>query len=365
MNGWIERKRMKSITKEAVLEALRLVIDPELGKDLVALDFVTAIDLTDSGVAVEVKSSNPAMHARTRLQEAVEFAVERAVGAEVEVEVTVSTLKKDERTNETRKVLPGVQQIIAIASGKGGVGKSTVASNLAVGLAQLGYKVGLCDADIYGPSVPTMFDVTKEKPVPVEMGERTLIQPIEQYGVKVLSIGFFADPDQAIVWRGPMASRALSQLFTDTHWGELDFMLIDLPPGTGDIHLSLVQEVPLTGAVVVSTPQEVALADARKGVGMFRLESVQVPVLGIIENMAYFSPPDAPEKRYDIFGTDGAKRLSASLDVPFLGELPLMQTIREAGDAGRPAMLQGDSPAAAAFRLVLSNLLKQLGKNIE
>jgi ATP-binding protein involved in chromosome partitioning len=340
LNGWIESKRMKSITKEVVLEALRLVVDPELGKDLVALDFVTAIEITDSGVAVEVKSSNPAMHARTRLQEAVEFALERAVGAEVEVEVTVSTLKKDERTSETRKVLPGVQQIIAIASGKGGVGKSTVAANLAVGLAQLGYKVGLCDADIYGPSVPTMFDVTKEKPEPIEVGERTLIQPIEQYGVKVLSIGFFADPDQAIVWRGPMASRALTQLFTDTHWGELDFMLIDLP-------------------------QEVALADARKGVGMFRLESVQVPVLGIIENMAYFSPPDAPEKRYDIFGTDGAKRLSASLDVPFLGELPLMQTIREAGDAGRPAMLQGDSPAAAAFRLILSNLLKQLGKNVE
>jgi len=354
-----------SMTKEAVLDALRLVVDPELGKDLVTLDFVVSIEVGESGIQVEVKSSNPAMHARTRLQEAVEFALERTFGQEVAVEVTVSTLKKEERTTETRKVLPGVKQIIAIASGKGGVGKSTVASNLAVGLAQLGYKVGLCDADIYGPSVPTMFDVTKEKPAPIEVGDRTLIQPVEQYGVKVLSIGFFADPNQAIVWRGPMASRALTQLFTDTHWGDLDFMLIDLPPGTGDIHLSLVQEVPLTGAVVVSTPQEVALADARKGVGMFRLESVQVPVLGIIENMAYFVPPDAPEKRYDIFGTDGAKRLADALDVPFLGELPLMQTIREAGDAGRPAMLQGDSLAAAAFRLVLSNLLKQLGKNVE
>jgi ATP-binding protein involved in chromosome partitioning len=329
------------------------------------LDFVTSIEVSESIVKLEIKSSNPAMHARARLQEAVEFAMERALGTELEVEVNVSTLKKDERNAETRKVLPGVQQIIAIASGKGGVGKSTVASNMAVGLAQLGYKVGLCDADIYGPSVPTMFDVTKEKPSPIEVGDRTLIQPVEQYGVKVLSIGFFADPDQAIVWRGPMASRALKQLFSDADWGDLDFMLIDLPPGTGDVHLSLVQEVPLTGAVVVSTPQEVALADARKGVGMFRLENIQVPVLGIIENMAYFSPPDDPEKRYDIFGTDGAKRLSSSLDVPFLGELPLMQTIREAGDAGRPAMLQGDSPAAAAFRLVLSNLLKQLGKNVE
>ncbi len=356
---------MKSINKEAVIEALRTVIDPELGKDIVSLDFVTSIEVSESSVKLVVKASNPAMHARTKLQEAVEFAVERALGAGVGVEVTISSLKKEERNSETRKILPGVKQIIAIASGKGGVGKSTVASNLSVGLAQLGYKVGLCDADIYGPSVPTMFDITKEKPIPIEIGERTLIQPIEQYGVKVLSIGFFADPDQAIVWRGPMASRALNQLFSDTHWGDLDFMLIDLPPGTGDIHLSLVQEVPLTGAVVVSTPQEVALADARKGVGMFRLESIQVPVLGIIENMSYFTPPDDPEKRYDIFGTDGAKRLSASLDVPFLGELPLMQTIREAGDAGRPAMLQGDSPAAAAFRLVLSNLLKQLGKNVE
>ena len=356
---------MNNLTKEAVLEALQSVVEPELGKDIVTLGLIASLEVEGLDVRVEVRTSNPAMHARTRMQEAVEFALERNFGKEIKVEVTISTLKASERTPETRKVLPGVEQIIAIASGKGGVGKSTVASNLAVGLAQLGYKVGLCDADIYGPSIPTMFDVTTSKPQPVEIGERTLIQPIEQYGVKVLSIGFFADPEQAIVWRGPMASRALSQLFTDTHWGDLDFMLVDLPPGTGDIHLSLVADVPLTGAVIVSTPQEVALADARKGVGMFRLESVHVPVLGIIENMAYFVPPDMPEKRYDIFGTDGAKRLSASLEVPFLGELPLMQTIREAGDAGRPAALQGDSPAAAAFRLVLANLLKELGKNVD
>jgi ATP-binding protein involved in chromosome partitioning len=245
------------------------------------------------------------------------------------------------------------------------VGKSTVTANLAVGLAQLGYKVGLCDADIHGPSVPTMFDVTEAKPEPITIGEKTLIQPVEQYGVKVLSIGFFADPDQAIVWRGPMASRALGQLFTDANWGELDFMLIDLPPGTGDIHLSLVQDVPLTGAVVVSTPQEVALADARKGVGMFRLDTINVPVLGLIENMAYFVPPDMPDRRYDIFGRDGAKRLAEDVDAPFLGEVPLVQSIREAGDAGRPAVLQGDSPAAAAFRAVLANLLTQLEKNTD
>lgn len=352
-------------TEKAVLEALAGVIDPELSKDVVTLGWVTVRSISEQKIDVEVKTGNPAMHARQRMDEAVRFALERAFGDDAELEVQITPVKADERTPETRKVLPGVENIIAVASGKGGVGKSTVAANLAVGLAQLGYKVGLCDADIHGPSVPTMFDVTEAKPVPVEMGERTLIQPIEQYGVKVLSIGFFADPDQAIVWRGPMASRALGQLFTDAHWGELDFMIIDLPPGTGDIHLSLVKDVPLNGAVVVSTPQEVALADARKGVGMFRLESINIPVLGLIENMAYFVPPDMPDKRYDIFGRDGAKRLAESLGTPFLGEVPLVQSIREAGDAGRPAMLQGESPAAAAFRSVLANLLRELGKKTD
>jgi ATP-binding protein involved in chromosome partitioning len=304
------------------------------------------------------------MHARKRMQEAVEFALERAFGKPVECDVKVVPLKQEERTLETRKVLPGVEHVIAVASGKGGVGKSTVSSNLAVALAQLGYKVGLVDADIHGPSVPTMFDVADEKPQPVEVEGKTKIEPVEQYGVKVLSIGFFADPDQAIVWRGPMASRALNQLFSDADWGKLDFMIVDLPPGTGDIHLSLVQQVPLSGAVIVSTPQDVALADARKGVGMFRLDELKVPVLGMVENMAYFVPPDMPEKKYHIFGRDGVKRLADSLEAPFLGELPLLQTIREAGDAGRPAVLQANGEAAAAFRSVVANLLKQLGKDV-
>lgn len=351
-------------TEEGVLNALKGVLDPELGKDVVSLGWVSVNAVSNGVIDVTVKTGNPAMHARQRVEEAVRFALERAFGKDFNCSVSIEGVKSEERTKETRKVLPGVDHVIAVASGKGGVGKSTVAANLAVGLAQLGYKVGLCDADIHGPSVPTMFDVTDAKPVPVEVGEKTLIEPIEQYGVRVLSIGFFADPDQAIVWRGPMASRALGQLFSDAHWGELDFMIIDLPPGTGDIHLSLIQDVPLTGAVVVSTPQEVALADARKGVGMFRLDSLKVPVLGLIENMAYFVPPDLPERRYDIFGRDGAKRLAEALEVPFLGELPLIQSIREAGDAGRPAVLQGDSPAAAAFRAVIANLLTQLGKNI-
>lgn len=348
------------LNRENVLEALKGVVEPDLAKDIVTLNFVSDLSLSDSGISLTVKSSNPAMHARARMQEAVEFALERAFGKEVQLDVRIDVLKADERTPETRKVLPGVKHIIAVASGKGGVGKSTVASNLAVALAQAGHSVGLCDADIHGPSVPTMFDVADQKPEPVEVGERTLIQPIEQYGVKVLSIGFFADPDQAIVWRGPMASRALTQLFTDANWGALDYMIIDLPPGTGDIHLSLVQQVPLTGAVVVSTPQEVALADARKGVGMFRLDTVNVPVLGLIENMAYFVPPDMPEKRYHIFGQDGAKRLASSLGVPFLGELPLIQSIREAGDVGRPAVLQGDSAAAMAVRSVMSKLVEAI-----
>jgi ATP-binding protein involved in chromosome partitioning len=352
-------------TEEAVLEALSGVLDPELGKDVVSLGWVTVHAVSEGVVDVTVKTGNPAMHARQRVEEAVQFALERAFGTSATFSISVEGVKAEERTPETRKVLPGVSHVIAVASGKGGVGKSTVAANLAVGLAQLGYKVGLCDADIHGPSVPTMFDVTDAKPEPIAVGDKTLIQPVEQYGVKVLSIGFFADPDQAIVWRGPMASRALGQLFTDANWGELDFMLIDLPPGTGDIHLSLVQDVPLTGAVVVSTPQEVALADARKGVGMFRLDSINVPVLGLIENMAYFVPPDMPDRRYDIFGRDGAKRLAEDLEAPFLGELPLIQSIREAGDAGRPAVMQGDSPAAAAFRAVLANLLTQLGKSTD
>jgi ATP-binding protein involved in chromosome partitioning len=320
------------LTKEAVLEALSGIMEPDLGK---------------------------------RMEEAVEFAIQRALGSDVKTEIEVVPLGADDRTVETRKVLPGVKQIIAIASGKGGVGKSTVSSNLAVALAQLGYKVGICDADIYGPSIPTMFGVVDEKPMPVEVNGKQMMKPVEKYGVKILSIGFFADPDQAIVWRGPMASRALKQLFTEATWGDLDFMIIDLPPGTGDIHLSLVQTVELDGAVIVSTPQDVALADARKGVGMFKLESVNVPVLGMIENMAFFTPDDAPDKKYHIFGRDGVKRLSESLDVPFLGELPLLQTIREAGDVGRPAVLQPDSAASAAFRAVVAKLLNVLGKNVD
>lgn len=347
-------------TREDILAALAKVIEPDLKKDIVSLNLVDELKLEPKKVSFTVKVSNPAMHNRKRMEDACEFAIERQIGTGVSIEATAVPLPKQEQTAETRKVLPGVKHIVAIASGKGGVGKSTVAVNLAVGLAQKGFKVGLVDADIYGPSAPVMLDVVNEKPQSKEINGKAYILPIEQYGVKVLSIGFFADPSQAIVWRGPMASKALNQLFNDAWWGDLDYMLIDLPPGTGDIHLTLVQGVPLSGAVIVSTPQEVALADARKGVSMFRLPSVNVPVLGIIENMSFFTPPELPEKKYHIFGRDGARRLADAQKAPFLGELPIVQSIRESGDAGRPAVLQEDTPASKAFHEIIHNFVEEV-----
>ncbi|MBK6829606.1 MAG: Mrp/NBP35 family ATP-binding protein [Flavobacteriales bacterium] len=336
------------ITQEAILAALSRIIEPDLKKDIVELDLVREVVVDEDTVHVTVEVSNPAMHSRKRMEEAVDFNLKQALGKEVKVVVTVNPLS-GERAG-VRKVLPKVKHIIAVASGKGGVGKSTITANLAAGLAARGLKVGLIDADIYGPSMPLMFDVVHERPTTVEKDGKRWIVPVESYGVKLLSIGFFADPSQAIAWRGPMATKALEQLIKDADWGELDVMLVDLPPGTGDIHLSLVQAVPLTGAIIVSTPQPVALIDARKGVGLFNLPSVNVPVLGIIENMAWFTPAELPENKYYIFGKGGARALAEELKVPFLGEVPLIQSVREAGDVGRPAILQGDTPAAAPFR---------------
>lgn len=335
------------ITQDAILAALSRIIEPDLKKDIVELDLVREVVVDENTVHVTVEVSNPAMHSRKRMEEAVDFNLKQSLGKEVKVMVTVNPLS-GERAG-VRKVLPHVKHIIAIASGKGGVGKSTITANLAAGLAARGLKVGLIDADIYGPSMPLMFDVVHERPTTVEKDGKRWIVPVESYGVKLLSIGFFADPSQAIAWRGPMATKALEQLIKDADWGELDVMLVDLPPGTGDIHLSLVQAVPLTGAIIVSTPQPVALIDARKGVGLFNLPSVNVPVLGIIENMAWFTPAELPENKYYIFGKGGARALAEELKVPFLGEVPLIQSVREAGDVGRPAILQGDTPAAAPF----------------
>jgi ATP-binding protein involved in chromosome partitioning len=336
-----------SITKEAINEVLSRIIEPDLKKDIVELDLVRDIKISGNTISVHVEVSNPAMHSRKRMEEAVTFNLQQAFGKEVGVMTNVTPLS-GERGN-LRKVLPHVKHIVAIASGKGGVGKSTITANLAVGLAAKGLKVGLVDADIYGPSMPLMFDIAQEKPATREKDGKHWVVPVESYGVKVLSIGFFAQTDQAIAWRGPMATKALEQLIKDADWGELDILFVDLPPGTGDIHLSLVQAVPLTGAIIVSTPQNVALIDARKGVGLFRLPSINVPVLGIVENMAWFTPAELPENKYYIFGKGGARALASELEVPFLAEVPLVQSIREAGDVGRPAVLQGDTPAAQAF----------------
>lgn len=339
------------ITEEAIAAALSRIIEPDLKKDIVELDLVREVTVDESTIHVHVEVSNPAMHSRKRMEEAVTFQLKQAFGPEVQVRVNVTPLSGER--GQLRKVLPHVKHIVAVASGKGGVGKSTITANLAAGLAAQGLRVGLVDADVHGPSMPMMFDVMHDRPSTVEKNGKHWIVPVESHGVKLLSIGFFAAPDQAIAWRGPMASKALEQLFKEADWGELDVMLVDLPPGTGDIHLSLVQAVPLTGAIVVSTPQPVALADARKGVGLFRMPSVNVPVLGIVENMAWFAPGDPGSgttgERHYIFGKGGARTLADELEVPFLGEVPLVQSIRESGDVGRPAVLQQHTVASAAF----------------
>lgn len=337
-----------NISTEDIQSALSKVIEPDLKKDIISLGLVSKIETKDNTISFTVQISNPAMHSKRRMQEACEFSLERAFGKNVKSQISIEALPKD-RDPSIRKVLPNVKHIIAIASGKGGVGKSTITSNLAAGLAKQGHKVGLVDADIYGPSAPTMFDLVGRRPEGTDKDGKTLIKPIESHGVKILSIGFFSDPDQAVVWRGPMASKALNQLFKDAEWGELDYLLIDLPPGTGDIHLSLVQNVPLTGVIIVSTPQEVALADARKGINMFQMEGLKVPVVGLVENMAWFTPAELPDNKYFIFGRDGAKNLAESMNVPLLAQIPLIQSIRESGDVGRPAVLQENTISSKAF----------------
>lgn len=336
------------LLRENVLEVLSAVMEPDLKKDIITANLVEELRIVDGAVSLRVLVSNPALHARRRMQEAVEFNLRNKFGKDLQVSCEVAALPAEAKAAH-RKFLPEVKHIVAIASGKGGVGKSTVTANLAGGLAKAGYRVGIVDADIYGPSMPTMFDVVHEKPTMLDIDGTPKINPVLSYGIKILSIGFFTEQDNAVVWRGPMASKALTQMFTDAYWGELDYLLIDLPPGTGDIHLSLVQTVPLDGAVVVSTPQEVALADARKGVNMFRLDTINVPVIGIIENMAWFTPAELPDNKYYIFGRDGAKNLANGMGVPFLGQIPLVQGVREAGDVGRPAVFQENTPISAAF----------------
>lgn len=356
------------INRENILSVLGNILEPDLKKDIVSLNFVHDITFDEKSIRLVVTVSNPALHARKRMQEALEFNLKRAFGQEITVSSQVKGASAEVHAAH-RKILPEVKNIVAIASGKGGVGKSTVTANLAGGLAKMGFKVGIVDADIYGPSIPTMFDVVKERPTMIEVDGVPKITPVVSYGISILSIGFFTEADNAVVWRGPMAAKALTQMFTDAHWGELDYLLIDLPPGTGDIHLSLVQTVPLDGAVIVSTPQEVALADARRGVNMFRMDSINVPIIGIVENMAWFTPAELPENKYYLFGRDGAKNLAAGMDVPFLGHIPLVQSVREAGDAGRPAVFQENSLTGKAFdelvRTFIENLKALKNKTLE
>ena len=349
-----------NLNVEDIKKALSFVMEPDLKKDIIELNLVSDIQTEGNNISFNLQINNPAMHNKKRIIEACELHLNRILKTTVNLDVNITPIPKTSETSENKKILPNVKNIIAIASGKGGVGKSTITANLAVALAKKGYKVGLVDADIYGPSMPLMFNVEHEKPVPTEVNGKNLINPVESYGVKLLSIGFFADTDQAIVWRGPMATKALTQLFTEANWGELDYLLIDLPPGTGDIHLSLVQTVPVTGVVIVSTPQKVALIDARKAIGMFNLEQINVPVLGMIENMAYFTPKELPDNKYYIFGENGLKDLAASHNLPLLGQIPLVQSIRESGDVGRPATMQEGTPQSEAFHLFADNLIKTI-----
>ena len=350
------------LDKKEILKALENITVPGEGMNMVESGAVNNIQVFGDEVVVDITINNPSLQARKKTEVEILKAIHREVyeKAKITVNIKVDTPVKP-KTNEIKgKPIPGIQNIIAVASGKGGVGKSTITANLAVTLAKMGFKVGLLDADIYGPSMPIMFDVATEKPLATNINGNSKMLPVENFGVKLLSIGFFTQPNQAVIWRGPMASKALNQMIFDAHWEELDFMLVDLPPGTGDIHLSIMQSMPVTGAVIVSTPQEVALADARKGVAMFQQEAINVPVLGIVENMAYFTPEELPDNKYYIFGKSGAKNLATDLKVPFLGEIPLVQSIREAGDVGRPAALQTATPVEKAFEELTKHVVQEV-----
>jgi ATP-binding protein involved in chromosome partitioning len=350
------------LDKKEILKALETISVPGEGQNMVESGAVKNIQIFGDEVVVDIIIKNPSLQARKKTEVSILQAIHRQVyeKAKITVNLTVDAPSKPKVNEIKGQPIPGIQNIIAVASGKGGVGKSTVTANLAVTLSKMGFKVGILDADIYGPSIPIMFDVALQKPLAVDVGGKSKMKPIENYGVKILSIGFFTQPNQAVIWRGPMAAKALNQMIFDAHWGELDFLLIDLPPGTGDIHLSIMQALPVTGAVVVSTPQEIALADARKGVAMFQQEAINVPVLGIIENMAYFTPAELPDNKYYIFGKAGARNLAQDMDVPFLGELPLVQSIREASDAGRPAALQTATPLETSFEEITRNAVQEL-----
>lgn len=348
------------LDRKEILKALETISVAGEGNNMVESGAVQNVMTFGDEVVVDLVLATPALHIKKRAEVDVMKAIHEKVYEKAKVKVNIKVEAAEKKKPEIKgKPIPGIKNIIAVASGKGGVGKSTVTANLAVTLSKMGFNVGILDADIYGPSTPMMFDVEAERPLSVKVDGKSKMKPIENYGVKILSIGFFTKPNQAVVWRGPMAAKALNQMIFDAAWGELDFLLVDLPPGTGDIHLSIMQSLPITGAVIVSTPQNVALADAKKGVAMFQQESINVPVLGIVENMAYFTPEELPDNKYYIFGKQGAKDLASDLKVPFLGEIPLVQSLRESGDIGRPAALQTATPLESAFEEITRNMVQE------
>ena len=349
------------LNKKNIKEVFKKVIFPTTDKNFIDLGVILNIQLFGNEVVLDIEISNPTLQFKKRIENICVEALQKQFGNTIVVKLNF-IVKKVEKDNKIKgNPIPGVKNIIAVSSGKGGVGKSTISANLSVALVELGYKVGLVDADIYGPSMPIMFDLVGESPNAIDVNGKKKMQPLENYGVKMVSMGLFTQANQAIVWRGPMASKALNQLIWDSHWGELDYLVVDLPPGTGDIHLSLVQAIPITGAVIISTPQEIALADAEKGVNMFKMDSIDVPVLGIIENMSFFVTEENPDKKYFIFGKDGAKNLAEKLGVELLGQIPIVQSIREAADAGRPGVLQLNTEISNSF----INLAKKVVVSID
>jgi len=347
------------MTEEAILQALSNVQEPDLGKDLVTLNMVKDVKVNGNDVSFTIVLTTPACPMKDMMRTASENAVKLLVNKEANVQVNFTANTTSTR-KENLQILSGVKNIIAVVSGKGGVGKSTVSANLALALAEGGASVGLMDADIYGPSVPIMFGVRGARPLMKDIDGKGYIVPLEKYGIKLMSIGLLVDEKNAVVWRGPMASSAIKQFVTEVDWGPLDYLIIDMPPGTGDIHLTLMQTVPVTGVVIVTTPQAVALADAKKGIAMFGQAQINVPIIGLAENMAYFTPEELPNNKYYLFGKEGGKKLAEEYDLAFLGQIPLVQSIREGGDEGVPSMIGTDEISKQAFR----NITAQAVRNI-